>query len=50
MVKECAGRSEGGMGYTICFLASCSMEHGGSEEYLRNKYDTIEDQDSLITH
>ena len=54
--KECTGCIEGSMCYKICFLAPCSIEHGGMGycfecgEYPCDKYEGSEDHDSLITH
>ena len=54
--RECGGCKEGSMCYQGCPIAPCSVKHGGVDycfecnEYPCEKYEGVEDNDSLITH
>lgn len=54
--KTCSGCIKGSMCYNICNIAPCSLEHGAvdycfeCEDYPCDKYEGIDENDSLMTH
>lgn len=54
--KTCSGCIKGSMCYNICNIVPCSLEHGAvdycfeCEDYPCDKYEGIDENDSLMTH
>lgn len=54
--KTCSGCINGSMCYNICNIVPCSLEHGAvdycfeCEDYPCDKYEGIDENDSLMTH